>query len=72
MNEKSTIKLSLHLSPNTNEVLESLSHDHHMTKSEFLRKAIALMEVALNNKQKGNRLIIVDKDERKVSEIIGL
>ncbi len=69
---KATVKMSLHLSPETNDTLEQLSEDNHMTKSELLRKALALIEVALKNKEKGNHLIIVDKNDKKVSEILGL
>lgn len=69
---RATVKMSLHLSPETNDTLEQLSEDNHMTKSELLRKALALIEVALKNKEKGNHLIIVDKNDEKVSEIVGL
>ncbi|TAK77402.1 MAG: DNA-binding protein, partial [Gammaproteobacteria bacterium] len=60
------VKMSLHLSPETNETLEQLSENNHMTKSELLRKALALMEVALKNKEKGNHLVIVDKNDKKI------
>ena len=70
--EKSTIKMSLHLSPETNETLEELADQNHITKSELLRKALALIEVALKSKKKGNRLAILDKNDKKISEIIGL
>lgn len=70
--QKATVKMSLHLSPETNDTLEQLSAHNHMTKSELLRKALALMEVALKNKEKGNHLVIVDKNDKKVSEILGL
>lgn len=69
---RGTVKMSLHLSLDTNDTLEQLSSENHMTKSELLRKALALMEVALNNKEKGNHLIIVDKNDKKISEILGL
>ena len=70
--QKATVKMSLHLSPETNEALETLSEDNHMTKSELLRKSLALMEVALKSKAKGNHLVIVDKNDKKISEILGL
>jgi predicted DNA-binding protein len=69
---KNTIKMSLHLSTETNNTLEQLSEKNHMTKSELLRKALALLDVALKNKEKGNHLVIVDKNDKKVSEILGL
>lgn len=69
---KATVKMSLHLSPETSNTLEKLAKDNHITKSDLLRKALALIEVALKNKEKGNHLAILDKNDNKVSEIIGL
>lgn len=67
-----TIKMSLHLSPKTNDVLEELCKQNHLTKSEFIRKSIALMQVALKNKEKGNYLVVVNNNGEKQGEIIGL
>jgi len=72
LKSKATVKMSLHLSPETNDTLEQLSKDNHITKSELLRKALALIDVALKNKEKGNHLIIADKNDKKISEILGL
>jgi predicted DNA-binding protein len=69
---KATVKMSLHLSPETNDRLEKLCEDNHLTKSDLLRKSLALMEVALKYKKKGNHLIVVDEKDHKVSEIIGI
>jgi hypothetical protein len=69
---KGTVKMSLHLSPETYEILEKLSEDNHLTKSDLLRKSIALMEVALKSKKKGNHLVIMNDKGEKESEIIGL
>lgn len=69
---KATIKMSLHLSPETNDTLEQLADENHITKSELLRKALALIEVAFKSKGEGNHLAILDKNNKKVSEIIGL
>jgi len=69
---KGTVKMSLHLSPETYDILEKLSEDNHLTKSDLLRKSIALMEVALKSKKKGNHLVIINNKGEKESEIIGL
>jgi hypothetical protein len=69
---KDTVKMSLHLSPETNAVLEEMCEDNHLTKSEFLRKSIALMQVALKSKKKGNHLVVVNDRGEKEGEIIGL
>ncbi len=43
--EKESIRLSLAISPELNETLEALAVSRHTTKSEVLRKAIALYDV---------------------------
>jgi len=69
---KATVKMSLHLSPETNDMLEQLSQDNHLTKSDLLRKALALMQVALKNKKKGNHLVVLNDKGEKEGEIVGL
>lgn len=66
------VKLSLHLSPETDERIENLAHQNCISKSEFLRDAIALYEVALKNKEKGYHLAVLDENDKKIGDIIGL
>ena len=47
-----TIKMSLHLSPETNNLVEELCEDNHLTKSDLMRRAVALIAVALKYKNK--------------------
>ena len=42
---KETVRLSLSLSPELNDRLEQLAFSSHTTKTEILRKAIALYDV---------------------------
>lgn len=72
------VRLSLDVSPELNSLLESLATRTGGTKSDVLRKAIALMDVAVDAKEGGKRLLLVDKpnavtdDPRLVTEIVGL
>lgn len=66
------IRLSLEVSPELNETLEGLAARIHGTKSEVLRRAIALMEVAIEAARSGQKLAIADKDDRVVTKIIGI
>lgn len=66
------IKLSLHLSRDTDERLERLCDESGITKSELLRRSLALMEIAIDIKKKGNHLAVLNKNDHKVSDIIGL
>lgn len=68
----STIKLSVHMPDELNNIVEDLCKQNHMTKSEFMRKAIALMTYSLNYKQKGGHLAILDDKDNKMVDVVGL
>lgn len=67
-----TVKMSLHLSNQTNDLLEQMCEDNQLSKSEFIRRAIALMGVAMNYKKKGGHLVVLDDKNNKMTEIVGL
>ena len=70
---KKQIRLSLDVSPELNNVLDEMAEKtHSSTKSEVLRKSIALMEVAVQEKERGNHLVVVDKDQKILKEIVGV
>jgi predicted transcriptional regulator len=71
-NEKEKVRLSLDISFELNALLESLAALTGGTKSDVLRKAIALMEVAVDAKRRGLKLGLADKDQLLTTEIIGL
>ena len=66
------VRLSLDVSPELNQVLEELATKIHGTKSDVLRKAIALMDVAVQAKEKHQKLGIMDENQQLVTEIVGL
>lgn len=70
--EKEKVRLSLDISPELNALLESLAVKTGGTKSDVLRKAIALMEVAVDAKRRGLKLGLAEKDQPLATEIIGL
>lgn len=67
-----TVRLSLALSPELNSRLEQLASENRTTKSEILRKAVALFDVVSEAKRENRRLGILDKEKRLVTEIVGL
>jgi predicted transcriptional regulator len=69
---RADIRLSLIVSPELNDTLEELADRSHSTKSEVLRKAIALFDLAAQAKQKEQRIGILDKDDKIVKEIVGI
>lgn len=72
MSGATKVRLSLDLSPLTNEVLEEVAANQHTTKSEVLRKAIGLVKLA-DDARRGNRKIgVMDTENNIFSEIVGL
>ena len=71
-NARGEVRLSLVVSPELNETLEELAERSHSSKSDVLRKAIALFDVAAQAKQKDQRIGILDRDDKVVKEIVGI
>ncbi len=66
------VRLSLELSQDLNATLEELAKKNSVTKSELLRRAIALMEVAAEGKAFGQVFGLVDQEGRLVTRIVGV
>jgi predicted transcriptional regulator len=71
-NDNETIRLSLAVSPELNDRLELLASNGHMSKSEVLRKAIALFDVVAEAKSEKKRFGILDQNKQLVTEIVGI
>lgn len=67
-----TIRLSLDVSPELNRTLETLATKIHGTKSDVLRKAIVLIEIAVQAKDQKQKLGIINKNRQVITEIVGL
>lgn len=67
-----TVRLSLALSPELNERLEQIATDTHTTKSEVVRKALALFDVVSEAKAQKKRFGILDQNKQLETEIVGL
>jgi predicted DNA-binding protein len=70
--KKSRVRLSLELSSEANDVLVKLAQKTGGTKSDILRKAIALMLFAVEAKEKGQKVGIAEDGQTLATEIIGL
>ena len=66
------ITLSLDMSPELNEKLEKMSAVAHTTKPDILKKAILLLDIAMQNTRQGNKVAIMDKKDHKIGEISGV
>lgn len=72
MAEKVRIRVSLDLTLEANDVLERLATRSGTTKSDVLRRAIALVEVAQDAKDRGHALAVAATDGAVVARIVGL
>ncbi len=70
MSEK--VRLSLDVSEQLYKEIEHMAEVTGSTKADILRRALALAKVAVDEKQKGHKLGILDKDRKVLTEIIGL
>lgn len=70
--ERGKVRLSLDISVELNDLLEELAEKTGGTKSDVLRRAITLMEVAVEAKRQGKKFGIAEKDQPLATEIIGL
>lgn len=69
---KDRIKLSLEVSTEINETLEELAKTTATTKSDVLRKAIALMRLAVKAQREGKKVGIADATQELRTEFVGL
>lgn len=66
------VRVSLDLSPILNDQLEQIMAEEGLTKSELLRRAIALLKVATDAKQRGLSLGLLDAQGKLQTTIIGV
>jgi Arc/MetJ-type ribon-helix-helix transcriptional regulator len=64
-------RINFEVSPELDKTIEKLVKlTGSASKSEVLRRAIALMEVAAEAKQEGKKIVIAEKDRTPVAEVI--
>lgn len=64
-------RINLVVSDELNQVLDELAKDTESTKSDVLRKSIALIKMAVNERKAGNHIGVFDDKQKIVKEIIG-
>jgi predicted transcriptional regulator len=70
--EKGTVRLSLDVSVELNKLINQLAKETNSTKSDVLRRAVTLLNVAIDAKQQGKKIGIAEKDQPLTTEIIWL
>jgi predicted transcriptional regulator len=70
--ETQRIQINLDLSPELYETLNKLAQQISGDHAEVVLKAIALLEVAVEAKQKGKHFWIADENQNLETEVIGI
>lgn len=65
------IRVSLDVSPELFAKLQAMARDMRGTKSDVLRKSLALMDVAIDARKRGKKIGIADSSDQLTTEIIG-
>lgn len=64
-------RINFDVSPELDKTIQKLViQTGSASKSELLRRAIALMEVASDAKQKGEKVVISDQDRKPIAEVL--
>lgn len=66
------VRLTLDLSPELDELVGRLAKITGATKSDVMRKSIALMELAVEAKRAGKKFGIAHEGQTLATEIVGL
>lgn len=69
---KAKVRLSADISPELYDKLTELSEEMNVTKSDVLRRAIALVDVALQAKKAGKKFGVAEKNQPLTTEIVGV
>jgi predicted transcriptional regulator len=71
-NPRAKVRLTVDVSAELNQTLNRLAQDSGTTKSEILRKAVTLMEVAAQARDRGQKLALIDRQNTADTEIVGI
>ena len=66
------VRLNITMPDALNQKLDQMAADSDQNKSEIIRKALTLFEVAWQGKSDGRKLALVNKEGNITTEIVGL
>lgn len=70
--KRQKVRISLDVSPELNVKLDELSLKIQGSRSDVLRRALVLMDVAVRARDEGHKLGVVDKNQPLLTEIVGI
>lgn len=63
-------KLTVEFNDKMNSILDDLSQAEGIPKTQVIRRAIALLKYAEDERRKGHKLTIADENDRVIKEIV--
>ncbi len=66
------IRMSLDLTPAMKAIIDDLARQEGATRSEVLRRAIALLKAIKDAQQKGESPVLVDREGNVTARIVGI
>ncbi len=70
--KKEKVRMNLQVSAEINDLLEKIADETGSNRSEVIRRALALMKVAHDARQRGKRLGLVSDPDKLETEIVGV
>lgn len=72
MARKGTVRLTVDVPQDTYELIESLANEIHASKSDVLRRGVALMKIAVEAQKEGKKFGVADEGQELSKEIVGI
>ncbi len=69
---KKTVRLTVDVPQDAYELIESLANEIHTSKSDVLRRGLALMKVAVEAQKEGKKFGVAEPGQELSTEIVGI
>jgi predicted transcriptional regulator len=66
------IRMSLDVTPEMKEVIDSLARQQHATQAQVMRQAIALLKTVKDAETKGESPALIDKEGHVTARLVGV
>lgn len=63
-------RLSVNMTDETANALEELATHQHISRTEVIRRAVALMKFIEDEQDRGRKVLTMDSDEKHVRELV--
>ena len=71
-NRRGSIRMSCEMSPELSNRLNEIANGSHLTVSDLMRRAVALLDMAYRAKQDGHKLGVFDANRQLITEFTNI